>query len=67
MQKVYSFKNLCHGQEDDQHLSGYLFTPAHKYYRYRLFFLQSGIAHYLEKVVLEQGIADEINKGGLIL
>lgn len=42
----------------------YLCTPVYKYFKYRLFYLQFGIAHYPVKVVLEQGIADEIDLEG---
>lgn len=49
--------------EDLSKFEAYLYTPVYKHYRYRLFFLQYGIAHYPAKVVLEQGIANEINKG----
>lgn len=43
----------------------YLCTPVFKQYKYRICFLQHGIANYPVKVVLEQSIADEINKRGL--
>lgn len=42
----------------------YLGTPIYEQYKYRICFLQHGIANYPVKVVLEQGIADEINKRG---
>lgn len=42
----------------------YLGTPAFEQYKYRICFLQHGTANYPVKVVLEQSIADEINKQG---
>ena len=43
----------------------YLCTSVFKQYKYRICFLQHGIANYPVKVVVEQSIADEINKRGL--
>ena len=43
----------------------YITTPAYEQYQYRICFLQHGVANYPVKVVLEQSIADEINKKGL--
>lgn len=39
----------------------YLSTPVFEHYKYRICFIQYGIANYPVKVVLEQNIADEIN------
>lgn len=42
----------------------YLNTPVLTQYRYRICFIQHGIANYPVDVVLEQSIADEVNKRG---
>ena len=43
----------------------YLTTPVFEQYQYRVCFLQYGVANYPVKVVLEQSIANEINKKGM--
>ena len=43
----------------------YITTPVFQQYQYRICFLQHGVANYPVKVVLEQSVADEINKRGL--
>ncbi len=40
----------------------YLSTPIFKQYKYRICFIQYGIANYPVNVVLEQSVADEIKK-----
>ncbi len=54
------------GKEGDpiEKFEFYLGTPAFEQYKYRICFLQHGAANYPVKVVLEQSIADEINKQG---
>ena len=42
----------------------YLSTPVFDQYKYRICFFQYGVSNYPVKVVLEQSIADEINKIG---
>ena len=42
----------------------FLCTPVYNQYKYRICFIEFGIANYPVKVVLEQSIADEINKAG---
>lgn len=41
----------------------YLSTPVFEQYKYRIGFIQYGIANYPVMVVLEQGVADEISSG----
>ena len=41
----------------------YISTPSYESFKYRLFFMEHGIAHYPVKVVLEQGVANELSKG----
>lgn len=47
--------------EDAKKFEFFLSTPSNNKYRYRLFFLQYGIANYPVTVVLEQSIADSIS------
>ena len=43
----------------------FLTTPYYEQYKFRICFLQNTIATYPVKVVLEQNIADEVNKKGI--
>jgi hypothetical protein len=45
----------------------YLYAPAHENYKFRVFFLQYGIASYPVKLVLEQGVAKSIRSSEYIL
>lgn len=51
--------------EESNKFEVYLTTPVFEQYQYRICFLQYGVANYPVKVVLEQSIADEINKRGV--
>lgn len=48
--------------EKTQEYEFYLTTPSFEQYKYRICFLQFGIANYPVSVVLEQSIADSINE-----
>ena len=45
----------------------YLYAPVHENYKFRVFFLQYGIASYPVKVVLEQSVAKSIKTPEYIL
>ena len=47
------------GEEDHQY-ELYLHTPLHKHYKFRILYLQYGIANYPVKVVLEQNVANDV-------
>ena len=42
----------------------FLNTPVYEQYQYRVCFIEYGTANYPVKVIVEQSIADEINKSG---
>lgn len=46
--------------EEDHKYELYLHTPLHKHYKFRILYLQYGIANYPVKVVLEQNVANDI-------
>ena len=48
--------------EETKKYEFYLSTPVFEKYRYRICFLEHGGANYPVKVVIEESIADEINK-----
>lgn len=39
----------------------YIYTPAYKHYRYRLFFMRYGVAHYPVTIVLEESISRSVS------
>lgn len=45
----------------------YLYAPAHENYKFRIFFLQYGVASYPVKLVLEQSVAKSIKATEYIL
>lgn len=46
--------------EEDHKYELYLHTPLHKHYKFRILYLQYGIANYPVKVVLEQNVANDV-------
>lgn len=47
--------------DEDHKYELYLHTPSQQHYKFRILYLQYGIAHYPVKVVLEQGVANDIH------
>lgn len=46
--------------EEEHKYELYLHTPLHKHYKFRILYLQYGIANYPVKVVLEQNVANDV-------
>ena len=46
--------------EEEHKYELYLHTPLHKHYKFRVLYLQYGIANYPVKVVLEQNVANDV-------
>lgn len=63
-EKVDVQEELGELNKETQKFEVFLCTPVYKQYKYRICFIEFGISYYPVKVVLEQNIADEINKEG---
>lgn len=47
--------------ETVQKFECYIYTPVYEHYRYRLFFMKYGVAHYPATLVLEESIARSVS------